>query len=177
MRRPVGHVVYFIKDFKDEPRRDNVVRKEGTFYFNKNFPPGKKVIIGQITSRRGEISLPYFDDFMTFSKMDMWGSNQPPNKERFKGPSGLEREVKMLGRDSMAFKDGEEAREFAKILRDNNIYCSVSGRLIQNISRPTYAEILYREYLKKEEPEEDRGLYGITLDLEGDDEGCDDIII
>ena len=77
----------------------------------------------------------------------------------------------------MAFKDGEEAREFAKILRDNNIYCSVSGRLIQNISRPTYAEILYREYLKKEEPEEDRGLYGITLDLEGDDEGCDDIII
>lgn len=169
MRRPIGTPVYFIKGFKDNSRPGVIIRNEGTIYLNKDYPVEKQaeVIVGQITLRRGEISLPYYDNFFTFSKRDVWGSDKAPNSTKTNRLSSLEIKAQSEFRNKMHFKTNGEASKFYQILKHKRIDCKLSGNFITDISRMATAERLLKEHNESLNPT-GKDVFDFKLDISSD---------
>lgn len=149
MRVQIGQPVYFIKGFQDTPTETNLVKKEGTFYFQPTYPQQMtdQVIKGVVTARRGDISIPYYNMFLTFTKMDMWGSNVPPNKQQDYTPS-IVYTAKSEARGKLVFDTIQEASSAYLKLQENGIYCTVRGNVIENIDRLTKARMIIGDTAK-----------------------------
>ena len=175
MKAPIGTRVYFLKDYFDTPSETRVVRKEGTFYFHQNFPPNMKdqVKVGEVTRIAGQVAIPYYEYYMSFSRQEMWGSDTAPNAQRANYTPPIVTSTIADHRNRMNFETREEAMHAYKLLQDKNIECTLSGNTIGGLKNKTHAQLIID---RDKKVDLDADLFYMDL-LQGKDESDDPIEI